>query len=310
MKWPSPRFDVAPSLSPRRPSLYTSVTSIDRIPFTIPYVRIAQNEAENWICYLPKCGEKDPITGRTALTCKDDKGNVDNNPKYARDICSCGGYQMGMEGADQADSNYGQLLNANKEVVRIEEWPKSTYEAFLRAFLVDHTTSNRTNMRCESTYDCLKGKPAGNSPNSGNTNYECVGNVHHDESDTITPGVCVLPSAYHHLALSPAVEPQRDGNFYTTNPDLCTDAATKWICNAYKQNGGNWEKVKTGTPGATPIDMMWTEPNWLADIGVTLYPDGGNYIAWISLVFGLFVMVASIVGSQKIHSLLQKQKLL
>jgi hypothetical protein len=122
--------------------------------------------------------------------------------------------------------------------------------------------------------------------------------------------VCVLPSAYHHVALSPGIKPERDGIYFNVSGDLCTDDGTSWICNSYKQVDGIWTKALDGDASAEKVDMLWTEPNWLADIGVTIYPDGGDSIAWISLVFGLVVMAGSVVGSRKIATMLAKQKLL
>jgi nicastrin len=150
-----PQFDITPSIRPTIPSLYTSVASISNIPFNIPYVRLAVGDNQNWLTKLPKC-EKDPETGIDPCAA-DGNGAGKNNPKYAKDTCSCGGYELQNNTKPaETDADYGLLMNANKEPVSIEEWPKSTYEAFLRAFLVEQTTANRTSYPCDNTIDCLK----------------------------------------------------------------------------------------------------------------------------------------------------------
>jgi nicastrin len=296
-----PQFDIVPSNSETKPSLYTSVASISTIPFNIPYVRLAVQGVENWITLLPKCKPADCIKSALAPNA---------NVKYSLDTCSCGGYKLQN---DTTSEEFGLLYNENNEPVRIEEWPKSTYEAFLRSFLVVHTTSDRTEVACDNTLDCLRDKTIGSGkPDDGTTNYECVNNAYDRDSGLVTAkGVCVLPSAYHHLALSPAIEPERDGVFFNVSNTICTDPDTKWICNSYKEDAkGVWTKAAASDADGELVEMMWTEPNWLADIGVTIYPDGGDAIAWISLVFGLVVMAASVVASGRISAALAKQKLL
>jgi uncharacterized membrane protein YiaA len=56
--------------------------------------------------------------------------------------------------------------------------------------------------------------------------------------------------------------------------------------------------------------MLWTEPDWSNDIGVQIYPDGGNAIAWIALFFGILVFATGFYGARLSLAGLQKQKLL
>jgi hypothetical protein len=120
------RFDPsAPSLDPRKPSLYTTVASIKTIPPTLPYVTLTVQDVPNFVFALPKCANGQDVTPD-------------------KELCML---------CDEPDCTL-KSKKALMQNIHVVTFPKNVYEGFLRSFLVAKTTNNRTTVGCNATADC------------------------------------------------------------------------------------------------------------------------------------------------------------
>jgi hypothetical protein len=246
------QFNLAPTTNATAPSLYASVASIKRIPPTLPYVTLTVEDIANFVFSLPKCAPGETVTP-------------------TKELCM----YCDSDGSSGDDCSF-KSKKALMQNIHVVTFPANVYEGFLRSFLVDKSTSNRTNIGCNATLDCRKNGAVG-------TEFEC----HRHK--------CVLPSAYFHTAISPALDPTPNGMIYNVNEKLC-EGDDAWICSQDK-NGKR-------------VEMLWTEPDWSSDIGVTIYPDGGDSIAWVALVLGFLVLGSGYFAAKFSLSALQKKKML
>jgi len=215
-----------------------------------------------------------PTLPYITLTVQDIPNYVFSLPKCAKGATNTPDKELCML-CDEAQCNL-KSKEALMQNIHVVTFPENVYEAFLRSFMVKTTSSDITTIKCNSTADCRANKDV---PGGVGNDYEC-----HTKQ-------CLLPSAHYHSAISPAIDPTPNGEIYKVDKTLCT-GPNKWIC------------------GKNGVEMLWTEPNWAADIGVTIYPDGGNAIAWVALCVGLVVFVVGYLGARSSLAGLQKQKLL
>jgi len=210
-----------------------------------------------------------PTLPYVTLTVQDIPNYVFELPKCAKGALDTPDKELCML-CNEDDCNL-KSKEALMQNIHVVTFPENVYEAFLRSFLVEKTSNNITRVACNNTADCRANKFV-------DDDFEC-----HSKK-------CILPSAYYHSAISPAIEPTANGEIYDVDTKLC-EGPYGWIC-----------------PGGK--EMLWTEPNWSADIGVTIYPDGGNSIAWIALFFGVVVFASGLAAARAALAGLQKQKLL